>query len=104
MPVAPAIVIVIAVAPAAAVIAVVVAIAPEAPVILEGAALTQFADLRPAMFGLAAEKAVALDVPPELKLLVADAVEASVIAVAGLRRGVRQQDSADQHCPGQSCV
>ena len=53
------------------------------------------------MFRLAAKKAVPIDVAPEFELLVADASEALVIAVACLRRHTRQQDSAQQDRPAQ---
>ncbi len=94
----------VAAVPEGAVIAVVVAVAPEAPTMPEGTALAELADLRPAMFSLTAEKAVAVDVALELELLVADALEALVVTIAGLRRGARQQDSAEQHRPTQSRV
>jgi len=85
--------------PMASVAEAVVVIPPTIEASLEPAPLAQPTDFLPAMLGLAAEKAVALDVALKLGLLTAEARTAFTVPLARLRaRGTAQQQDPAQRC------
>jgi hypothetical protein len=97
--------------PAIVAVVVPIAIAPMVPMAsvaeaavtippsLEPAPLAHLTDFLPAMLGLAAEKAVALDVALKLGLLTVEALTAVTLPFARLRgRRTAQQQSSAQRC------